>query len=324
MPREVDGPVHRIEFSVDWPPGHAAAYLIDGEEPILVDAGMVGETGTRELHDGLDAHGFAVEDIQHLLLTHPHADHVGQVEVILEADPTVYAPRGIRAEFGKDIETIEANTRRNLRAAGIPSERLDEATERLLWGHRTNRGALPVDAVDQWIDSDSRVRIGVREFEPIYTPGHQRSHFCYGTTVGGERCLFSGDMAVKPFRAAAIHANFDDGVEDGVTAFYEALDRLDSQSFDRVYPGHGPAHTEFERTLSESIADLDERVDQTLADLAALGSGTTALALADTQSDSDGERARLLPEIVGVLAMLDAEGAVQSWTDGELRRYERN
>ena len=324
MSEEDDSPaVYRIDFSVDWPPGHAAAYLIDGDEPILVDAGMVGETGTEELHDGLDAHGFGVSEIDHLLLTHPHADHVGQVEAVLEADPTVYAPVGIRDEFDREIDTVEANTRRNLRAAGVPTERLDEAVERLLWGHRTNRGALPLDAVDNWIEADSPVWIGSREFEPIYTPGHQRSHFCYGTEIGGEEVVFSGDMVVQPFRAAAIHANFDDGVEDGVTAFYEAFERLESRSFDRVYPGHGPAHTEFETTLAESIADLDDRVEQTLADLARLGEGTTALVLADAQSDSESGRARLLPEIVGVLSMLESEGKVRSWLDGDVRRFER-
>lgn len=315
--------VHRIEFSVDWPPGHAVAYLIDGDEPILVDAGMVGETGSEELHDGLDAHGFSVDEIDHLLLTHPHADHVGQVEAVLEADPTVYAPAGIQAEFNRDIETVEANTRRNLRAAGVPSERLDDAVERLLWGHRTNRGALPLDAVDNWVEADSLVEIGGREFEPMYTPGHQRSHFCYGTEIGEEQVVFSGDMVVQPFRAAAIHANFDDGVEDGVTAFYEAFDRLESRSFDRVYPGHGPVHTEFETALSESIADLDDRVEQTLTDLGRFGAGTTALALADAQSDSESERARVLPEIVGVLSMLESRGEVQSWLDGDVRRFER-
>lgn len=165
--------------------------------------------------------------------------------------------------------------------------------------------------------------IGGREFDPIYTPGHQRSHFCYGAEIGGERVVFSGDMVVEPFRAAAIHANFDDGVEDGVAAFYDAFDRLKHRSFDRVYPGHGPAHTEFEATLAESIADLDDRVEQTLAALDALGSGTTALALADAQTEGDGERARLLPEIVGVLSMLESDGAVRSWIDSEVRRYER-
>ena len=35
--------VHRIEFDVDWPPGHVGAYLLDTPEPILIDAGMTGE-----------------------------------------------------------------------------------------------------------------------------------------------------------------------------------------------------------------------------------------------------------------------------------------
>lgn len=35
--------VRRIGFSVDWPPGHVACYLLDLDEPVLVDAGILGE-----------------------------------------------------------------------------------------------------------------------------------------------------------------------------------------------------------------------------------------------------------------------------------------
>ena len=60
--------VHRIEFTVDWPPGHVAAYLVGGPEPLLIDAGMAGDRGRRELDAGIEAAGYDVADVSHLLL----------------------------------------------------------------------------------------------------------------------------------------------------------------------------------------------------------------------------------------------------------------
>ncbi|MFC6719271.1 MBL fold metallo-hydrolase [Natrialbaceae archaeon GCM10025810] len=324
----------RLEFSVEWPPGHAAAYLLPREEPILVDAGMTGEAGAEELVDGLEAHGYRPADVEHLLLTHAHSDHVGQTRTLLEAsdgEVTVYAPRRIRSFLRRDPETVEAATRENMREAGVPDEHLEEGVERLVDAHRRMREALPLEAVDVWIDEGESIRVGDLEVEPIYTPGHHLTHFCYGTTLEAddgtsgpddahERVLFSGDMVIEPFRAAAIHANFDEGVAAGISAFLEALERFDAGSYDRVYPGHGPVHDRFEESVERSFADLDERVRGSYDALRA--DGSTAFHVAAELSDRPSHRARILPEIVGALAHLEREGEVCSRLEDGVRFYE--
>ena len=314
---------HRLEFTVDWPPGHAAAYLLAGDEPILIDAGMAGEQGQAELIDGLDSHGYVPENIDHLLLTHSHTDHVGQIEALLEAgDPTVHAPTRIRERFARDIETIEAATRRNLAETGVDPTDIESAVDRLLEAHESNRDALALEAVDVWFDGDEPIRVGNQEFDPIYTPGHHVTHHCYGTTLGDERVVFAGDMAVEPFRAAAIHVNFDDGVRDCVLAFIDALERLQRYDFDRVYPGHGPVHERYHETVERSIADLEDRIDGCADALTGRDGTTTATELADELTDSFGERARVLPEVVGALECLEREGAVRSRLEDGVRYYE--
>ncbi|ELY49339.1 MBL fold metallo-hydrolase [Natronolimnohabitans innermongolicus] len=314
--------VHRLEVSVDWPPGHAAAYLLAGAEPILVDAGMPGERGREELLAALEGHGYAPDDIDHLLLTHSHTDHVGQTGMLLEAgDPTVYAPKRIRARFERDLETVEAATRRNLVEAGVGDRYLDDAVERLLEAHESNRDPLPLEGVDRWIDGDDRVEIGGREVEPIYTPGHHVAHHCYGTTLGDERVLFAGDMAIDPFRSAAINVNFDDGVREGVDAYLDGLERLHGYSFDRVYPGHGPVHTNYAETVERSITDLEDRIEGCFEALEAREGPATATAIGDDVTDSFSERARVLPEIVSALARLEREGRVESWLEEGVRYY---
>lgn len=313
--------VHRIECSVDWPPGHVAAYVVDGQEPILVDAGMVSDDGSMELLDGLDKYGFGPADIDHVVLTHSHTDHVGQLRAVLDAgDATVYAPRRVRERFDRSIEDVEAATRRNLTEAGVSEAYRGVVVDHLIDAHERNREALSTEMVDHWIDDGETVTIGGLAFDAIYAPGHHCTHLCYGTTLGGDRVLFSGDMAVEPFRSAAIHVNFDDGVSEGVAAFFEALERLGDHSFDRVYPGHGPIHERFDEVIEESTADLQDRVDRCAAAVEA-AEEITAAEVAEQQAEDIEERGRILPEVVGALAVLEEEGRVESQMDGDVRRY---
>jgi len=313
--------VHRLEFEVDWPPGHVAAYLIEGEEPILIDAGMTGETAEEELHDGLAAAGYEAGDIDHVVLTHSHTDHVGQLQTVLDAgEATVYAPARVRERFARGLDAIEDATRRNLTRAGVEEPYRTGVVDHLVDAHERNRSALTTAMVDHWIEDGEQLEVAGRSFDAIYTPGHHCTHLCYGTTLGDRRVLFAGDMAIEPFRSAALQVNFDDGVDESVDAFVEALERLSEYRFDRVYPGHGPVHDNFENAIADSQADLEARIER-CAQAVADGEGVTAAAVAEQQAADLEDRGRILPEVVGALSRLAAQGEVESEMDGDVRRY---
>ena len=120
--------VHRLAFDVDWPPGHVACYLVDGPEPILVDAA----TPDREaaFRDRLADLDFDPGDVEHVIVTHPHVDHIGQVPTVLaEGNPTVHAPAGVRERFARDPDDLAARVRRNCVAAGFPEDLRETAVE---------------------------------------------------------------------------------------------------------------------------------------------------------------------------------------------------
>ena len=76
--------VTRLEFDIEWPPKHVAAYLVEGPEPVLVDAGAPGEEAREQFVSVLASHGYEPEDVEHVVVTHPHTDHTGQVPLLLE------------------------------------------------------------------------------------------------------------------------------------------------------------------------------------------------------------------------------------------------
>lgn len=261
-------PIHRIEYDVNWPPGHVAGYLVDCDDPVLIDAGMPDSGSEEQLRETLGEHGHELSDIEHLVLTHPHIDHIGQVPTIIEAaSPTIYAPIGVQERFARDLSALEEIVRKNGKAAGFADGELDLLVGKAVESLRRNRELLPIESVDVWVDHGETTTVGGASVDVLHTPGHQADHCCYLVGLNDERVLVSGDMAIEPFRPVVLHAGLDRGVEKAIDEFHTALDRLESLDVDRVYPGHGPSHTGFDDAIKRDRASLDRMLDRTVETL---------------------------------------------------------
>ena len=310
--------VHRLSFDVEWPPGHVACYLIDGPGPILVDAAAPGET--KALENALSGCGYSIDDIDHLLITHPHVDHVGGVPTIIEAaDPTVYAPVGVERRFTQSREELETRVRRNCRAAGFSGDALESVVGEAVELRDRNVELLSPESVDVWIAPGEPVSVGQLEFEGVHLPGHQADHLSYRTEIAGDRVLLAGDMGIEPFRPIVLHERLDDGYRDAFDAFYRALDRMADLDVDLVYPGHGPIHDDLPGAVERDRSSLDSRLDR-VAELVTDGQATAA-AVAETIAGGH-ESQYLVPEAMGALAYLEEHGRVTSESQNGVRRYD--
>jgi len=317
--------VHRIEIDVDWPPGHVACYLVAGPEPILIDAGMAGKESAAAFREGFEETGLSMTDIEHLVVTHPHVDHIGQVAAVLDAaDPTLYAPVGARERLGQDTDTLAAAVRKNAAEAGLKGAFLDEAVEKSVESLERNRELLDPEAVDHWVTDEEVLTLGGSSLQAIHTPGHQADHLCFRGEISGESVLFAGDILLEPFRSVVIHTGLDDGVTEGVGAFYRSLDRLDEIDAERVYPGHGPPHDRLQEMIDRSRGSLDRMLDRACE--TAADEPLTPLELAEKRA-GDRQFHYVLPEVVGALHYLEGEGRLASRLEESVRRFfvpERN
>ena len=89
---------HRLDLGI------VSAYVLArGERAALVDTGNRGAGGLTVIEEGLAAAGVGWDAVDHLIVTHKHSDHAGNVEPVLERADTamVYAGEG-------DIDRIPA------------------------------------------------------------------------------------------------------------------------------------------------------------------------------------------------------------------------
>jgi glyoxylase-like metal-dependent hydrolase (beta-lactamase superfamily II) len=59
-------------------------YLIDDDPLTLVDAGPNSATSLMALEAGLAEHGRRVEDLERLVVTHQHIDHIGLTQILAD------------------------------------------------------------------------------------------------------------------------------------------------------------------------------------------------------------------------------------------------
>jgi len=314
--------VHRLDLNMSWKPGHVAAYLVEKEGTLaLVDAGVAGdgeEGHVEELRAKVNDTGHEIADIDALLVTHPHLDHVGQAPVVAEeANPTVVAYETVPEAVG---EIDEEAVRGSIQETGICGPAADEAFDRWVSGLEGNREALPPDSIDVTVSDGEHFEVEGAKFEAVYTPGHQADHVSYLTTAAGDDVLFAGDALASSFRSVIYHAGFDGRMWDAVDAYYDGLSRIEEATSDRAYPGHGPVFDDVSGAVEgarESLGNLVEEVHESVEKL----EEPSAIDVALDRKEEGHDVNYILFDNVGALGYLEEQGRVESYLEDGTRRF---
>lgn len=222
-----------VPLPIDSPPW-VNAYVVRGDDRIvLIDCGMDWEVGARHLMEGLGALGCTPGDIDTLIVSHMHPDHVGM------------APRMTREHGWKLLM--------HQRASSL-YERYNDTPERARWtdafvrrhgtppaliGEVADIGPRPdwmpiLDPPDIAVMDGDMIDLGGRSLEVLHTPGHEQTHICLRDSRTG--ILFSGDHVLPRITPIIM---FDEDAEDVLGDYLGSLERLISLEIGLTYPAHG-------------------------------------------------------------------------------------
>ena len=181
----------------------AAVYLIccDGRAAI-VDAGCGGDDD--RLVANVRACGIEPEQVDYLLLTHCHWDHVGGAEAL-------------RSHFGCPIVAHEAD-----------ATALESGDSRLTAANWYGETMTPL-TVDVKLDGDHNViKLGPRSIEVIHTPGHTPGSVVFLVSSDGQRVLFGQD----------VHGPLSDDFGSDRRLYKQSLEKMVTLSADILCEGH--------------------------------------------------------------------------------------
>ena len=220
-------------------PRSIAAGLLESDgHRTVVDPGPGSTLET--LHRRLQARGIGVGDLDAILLTHIHLDHAGATGALVRKNPrlAVYVHR-IGAPHVIDPSKLLASAQR-------------------LWPNELQRlfgETLPVPVENlRILDGGENLKLGSRQVEVVYTPGHASHHVSYFDKTAG--VAFVGDTAgvrmegnsfVMP---ATPPPDIDLGIWD--TSFAAILDRKPARLF--------LTHFGYSENPSEHISLFRERL----------------------------------------------------------------
>lgn len=210
-------------------------YLLEGEHPTLIDTGS--PFGYEHLLKGLDKLGHKLEDIEKIIYTHHHTDHLGGGALF----PLDY--QGIHCGHYEMIKRLQAGidnlfeinrhlSRETVRYFPELEYLIDTTLERkyLL---KTMNGLHSLHGKFVGLHDREIIDLESRKLEVIFVPGHSAYHIILIDQV--HKLAFGGDflMAYGPSFI------FVDG--DNIGDFLQCLDKVEQQNLrlDLVLPGHG-------------------------------------------------------------------------------------
>jgi glyoxylase-like metal-dependent hydrolase (beta-lactamase superfamily II) len=179
---EVHPGIYEIFLPLPMRPTIINVYLIDCHGAwALVDTGMNSPDSMQVLEESFAQVGIKVEDLDVLVGTHHHIDHFGasgEIRRRSHAKTHIHRLEAERAgrmiEFGRMGPGDRPESRAFFATHGFPIEQFSPTGMRPMW---MGTGMYkPVTDPDRYIDDGDVVKIGDRELEVIWTPGHSPGH----------------------------------------------------------------------------------------------------------------------------------------------------
>lgn len=201
--------------------------LLPGTHPILVDSGH--GCDFEETLPLLKSANVNPQDLQMVVNTHYHCDHVGGNHAFMARYQIPIATHQWEAQMvnRRDRDACSA-------------EWLDQAVEPYRVTHMLKDG----DVLDT----------GTRQYQVIHTPGHTLGHICIysdGELVGGDT-VHADDIAwLNIFREGA----------GAIYRILETLERLEKLPLRVIYSGHGTANYEPHKRIQDARARYEKWID---------------------------------------------------------------
>jgi glyoxylase-like metal-dependent hydrolase (beta-lactamase superfamily II) len=317
-----DAGIHRLRIPTPFAVGRVNCYLIEDEPLTLVDTGPNSGKALDELQNQLRELGHSIDDLELVILTHQHIDHVGLVEIIVEHSgaEVVGLDKAVRrlANFSEDTELDDRFSAELMMRSGIP-ENVVVALESVsrsfrAWGSRAT--------VTRPVAHGERLDFAGRTLEALHRPGHSPSDTVFWDAE--RRILLAADHLIAHISSNPLITRPLDGSDErtqALVSYRESLLETREMPIEIVLPGHGEPITDHVSLIDERMR-MTERRKEKIWKLVEQQPRTGHEIAQELWGNVAVTQAFLtLSEVIGHIDLLMNEGRVREETDGEVVRY---
>ena len=314
--------IHKIAVPTPFAVGRVNVYLIEDSPLTLVDAGPNSGTSLDELQRGVEGLGHRIEDIELVIVTHQHIDHLGlvglvatrsgaEVAAIEQAVPyiTDYSAEAdaedefaqytmLRHGISEDVATALGSVSRSFRA----------------WGARSD--------VTRVLHDGETIELRDRRLQVLFRPGHSPSDTVFLDPES--RTLLAADHLLKHISSNPLITRARDGGPrpQALVTYMESLRKTREMDLELVLPGHGDPIDDHRSLIDERFRMHARRAEKLHGLIAERPRTAHELAQALWGNIAVTQAYLTLSEILGHTDLLINEGRVREVEDDGVVRFE--
>ena len=255
--------IHRMAIPTPFAVGRVNVYLIDDEPLTLVDAGPNSGTSFDELQRGIAGLGHRLEDIELVILTHQHIDHLGLVSLVAAHSGAEVAAIDVAVPFVENF-SVEAQAdddfaRETMLRHGIPEDVVSalSSVSRAFraWGARAE--------VTRVLRDGEQMSFRDRTLHVHHRPGHSPTDTVFHDCE--RRILIAADHLLGHISSNPLITRPPEGSSErpqALVTYLESLRATREMDVDLVLPGHGEPVTDHRGVIDERFALHRRRADK--------------------------------------------------------------
>jgi glyoxylase-like metal-dependent hydrolase (beta-lactamase superfamily II) len=333
LARAAEAGIHCLPIPTPFQIGRVNCYLIDDDPLTLVDSGPNSGTALDELERALAAHGKRVEDLELIVITHQHIDHLGLVAILARRSGAEVAALDLLApwvgSWGEAMDADDVFAERMMREHGIPQD----VRYALLGVSQSYRGWGAAADVTRPLADGSELVLRDHTLRVLHRPGHSPSDTIFhderrGIVIGADHLI--KHISSNPLIARPLERDGDGAGVDAESAarphaleiYVESLRATRAMDdVDLVLAGHGDPITDHVALIDERFR-LHARRAEKIRRLLAEGPRTAYEIAQSLWGNIAVTQAYLtLSEVLGHVDLLVADGRVVEQHDGGVSHF---
>jgi glyoxylase-like metal-dependent hydrolase (beta-lactamase superfamily II) len=318
-----DAGIRLMRIPTPFQVGRVNTYLLEDEPLTLVDSGPNSGKALDELERQLEALGHRIEDIELVIVTHQHIDHLGLVDIVAKRSGAEVAAIDVAVpfleNFGGDAERDDEEAAALMRRHGI-SEEVVTALRQVTgsfraWGSKVK--------VTRPLHDGEVLELGDRRLEVQHRPGHSPSDTVFWDA--DRRILIAADHLIAHISSNPLISRPLDGSAQRTQAlvtYLESLKMTRELPAEIVLSGHGEPITDHVALIDQRLAMHQRRAEKLYGLIAERSRTGHELAQALWGDVAVTQAFLTLSEVIGHVDLLVNAGHVREVEDGEVVRYE--
>jgi glyoxylase-like metal-dependent hydrolase (beta-lactamase superfamily II) len=315
--------IHCLPIPTPFAVGRVNCYLIEDKPLTLVDTGPNSGKALDELTARLAERGHELSDLELIVVTHQHIDHLGLVEILVEHSGAEVAALGAAAQrlaaFDEDAEAEDEFAVEVMLRNGIP----EDVTVALRSVSRSFRGWGSHVTVTRPLDDDGTLELDDRHLQVLHRPGHSPSDTVFWDEE--RQILIAADHLLPKISSNPLITRPLDGSKkrtQALVTYIESLQKTREMPAEIILPGHGEPITDHAELIDSRMNGYDRRKEKIYRLVAEQPRNAYEIAQALWGNVAVTQAFLTLSEVIGHADLLVNEGRVREADDGSVIRYE--